>query len=173
MCSTYFHPSCVNTNTETSYAIPVTVVISRQMISTRRCAFRNRRSVERPSTAISKLWQRKGYLGDFQESMEKPTMSAIMQPMPTSSMRKREYFVIFRWRTSQLKTFRLDMKSQKSVSRSDSVHPKYPILSPMPKENHLKHPIIEITHLSKKVGKSLLLDDLSLTIEKGEVFGFL
>ncbi len=29
-----------------------------------------------------------------------------------------------------------------------------------------KHPVIEIMHLSKKVGKSLLLDDLSLTIQK-------
>ncbi len=36
-----------------------------------------------------------------------------------------------------------------------------------------KHPVIEIMHLSKKVGKSLLLDDLSLTIQKWEVFGFL
>ena len=35
------------------------------------------------------------------------------------------------------------------------------------------HPILEITHLSKKIGKTLILDDISLSIETGEVFGFL
>jgi ABC-type multidrug transport system ATPase subunit len=34
-------------------------------------------------------------------------------------------------------------------------------------------PLIHISHLSKKVGKALLLDDISLSIKKGEVFGFL
>lgn len=33
--------------------------------------------------------------------------------------------------------------------------------------------VISISHLSKKVGKSLLLKDLNLSIKKGEVFGFL
>ncbi len=41
------------------------------------------------------------------------------------------------------------------------------------KKTPQKHPILEITHLTKKVGKSLLLEDINLTIEKGEVFGFL
>lgn len=33
--------------------------------------------------------------------------------------------------------------------------------------------VISISHLSKKVGKSLLLKNLNLSIKKGEVFGFL
>ncbi len=34
-------------------------------------------------------------------------------------------------------------------------------------------PILSVSHLSKKIGKSLLLDDINLTLEKWEVFGFL
>lgn len=33
--------------------------------------------------------------------------------------------------------------------------------------------VISISHLSKKVGKSMLLKNLNLSIKKGEVFGFL
>ncbi|MBP9779146.1 ABC transporter ATP-binding protein [Candidatus Gracilibacteria bacterium] len=34
-------------------------------------------------------------------------------------------------------------------------------------------PILSISHLSKKIGKTQILTDISLTLEKGEVFGFL
>jgi ABC-2 type transport system ATP-binding protein len=33
--------------------------------------------------------------------------------------------------------------------------------------------IVEVSHISKKIGKSILLDDISLSLKKGEVFGFL
>ncbi len=33
--------------------------------------------------------------------------------------------------------------------------------------------IIEIRHLTKKIGKSLLLHDIHFSLAKGEVFGFL
>ncbi len=33
--------------------------------------------------------------------------------------------------------------------------------------------LLQIKHLSKKIGKSLLLDDISLSLHRGEVFGFL
>lgn len=33
--------------------------------------------------------------------------------------------------------------------------------------------LLQITHLSKKIGKSLLLDDITLSLHRGEVFGFL
>lgn len=125
----YIHLSCANTNTVTSSVIPVSVVTSRQMISMRRSAYVNRRLDAQPSIAISKLWQKTGYSEDSRESMERPTMSAMTRPTHTLSMRKLEYFVIFRWKTSQSRIFRQDMKSQKSVSRSDSVRLKYPILS--------------------------------------------
>lgn len=34
-------------------------------------------------------------------------------------------------------------------------------------------PIITVSHLSKTIGKAKLLDDISLTLHEGEVFGFL
>lgn len=34
-------------------------------------------------------------------------------------------------------------------------------------------PILSISHLSKKIGKTLILDDISLSLERWEVFGFL
>ena len=33
--------------------------------------------------------------------------------------------------------------------------------------------IVEVSHISKKIGKSILLDDISLSLKNGEVFGFL
>lgn len=36
-----------------------------------------------------------------------------------------------------------------------------------------KTPHISISHLSKKIGKNLILDDISLSLSAGEVFGFL
>lgn len=33
--------------------------------------------------------------------------------------------------------------------------------------------LLQIKHLSKKIGKSLLLDDIHLSLHHGEVFGFL
>ena len=33
--------------------------------------------------------------------------------------------------------------------------------------------MIEVQHLTKKYGKHLALDDLSFTIEKGQIYGFL
>jgi len=40
------------------------------------------------------------------------------------------------------------------------------------KITHIKM-IVEVSHISKKIGKSILLDDISLSLKKGEVFGFL
>jgi ABC-2 type transport system ATP-binding protein len=33
--------------------------------------------------------------------------------------------------------------------------------------------IVEVSHISKKIKKNILLDDISLSLKKGEVFGFL
>ncbi len=40
-------------------------------------------------------------------------------------------------------------------------------------DTHTSHSLLEIKNLSKKIGKSLLLKDITLSIQKGEVFGFL
>lgn len=73
-------------------------------------------------------------------------------------MRWVEYSVIFRSRIFRSEIFQLATKYQKSVS-------KLPV-------NNMKN-VIEIHHLTKKVGKATLLHDIHFSIAKGEVFWFL